>query len=91
MKEARQTMPGDQKDRPVWIRLSGIGMEFAGAVVGFTLLGYWIDQKFESRPTGVLIGAALGIIGGGYKLIRTSLQAAKDADRQSQNREDRES
>ena len=82
-------MPGDRKDRPAWIRVSGMGMEFAGAIVGFTLVGYWIDRHYGCRPTGVLIGAALGIIGGGYNLIRASLAAMRDAERrQSEDRPD---
>jgi len=72
-------MPKGQKDRPTWIRHSGMGMEFAAAVVGLTLIGYWIDRHYGCGPKGVLIGAVLGIIGGGYNFIRESLQAAKDA------------
>ena len=47
--------------------------------IGFGLIGYWIDTKYDSSPKGVLTGAILGIIGGGYNLIRESLMAAKAA------------
>jgi len=65
-------------DRPSWVRLSGVGVEFAGAVAGLALVGYWIDSKYDSRPWGVLIGAALGLIGGTYNLIRESLAAFRE-------------
>ena len=68
-----------RKGYPSWVRHSGIGLEFAAAVVGFTLIGYWIDNHYQSGPKGVLIGAGLGIIGGGYNLIRESLLASRDA------------
>ncbi|MCO6437011.1 MAG: AtpZ/AtpI family protein [Phycisphaerae bacterium] len=67
-------------DRSSWVRWSGIGFEFAAAVVGFTLLGLWIDRSYKSGPWGVVVGAALGIVGGGYNFLRESLQAAKSAE-----------
>ena len=54
-----------------------MGFEFAAAVIGFVLVGYWIDRKYGCQPKGVLIGAELGILGGGYNLIRTALQASR--------------
>ena len=58
--------------------LSGIGFEMAAAVAGFTLIGYWWDRHFGSSPWGLLTGAALGLIGGTYNLIRQSLFAFKE-------------
>ncbi len=74
-------MPGGRKDRPTWLRLSGTGIEFAAAIIGFVLLGYWVDRHYDTKPMGVLIGAALGILGGGYNLVRTALQASRQVDR----------
>ncbi len=74
-------MPGTSKDRRSWVRLSGMGFEFGAAVIGFVLVGYWIDRHYGCRPTGVLIGAALGILGGGYNLIRTALRVSRQVDR----------
>lgn len=67
------------RERPTWLRFSGIGVEFAGVVVGFTLIGLWIDRHYDSGPWGVVIGASLGLIGGMYNLIRESLKASRDA------------
>jgi len=72
-------MAGKKRKRPSWIRFSGMGVEFASAVGGFTLVGYWIGNHYGKGARGVLIGAVLGIIGGGYNLIREGLQATKEA------------
>jgi F0F1-type ATP synthase assembly protein I len=66
------------RETPSWVRFSGVGIEFSAAVAGFTLVGYWIDSKYDSRPWGVLIGAILGLVGGMYNLIRVSLAAVRD-------------
>jgi hypothetical protein len=63
-----------------------VGFEFAGAVLGLALVGWWLDKKYGWSPWGVLIGAGLGLIGGTYNLIRESLMAFKDADRQRKSR-----
>lgn len=68
-------MQGKDRDRPTWIRYSGVGIEFAAAVGGFALLGYWIDRHWDTSPTGLLICLALGLIGGTYNLIRESMKA----------------
>ena len=58
-----------------WMRHSGIGIEFAGAVGGFALMGYWIDRHWDTKPWGLLICLALGMTGATYNLIRTSMKA----------------
>ena len=55
-----------------WIRFYGIGFEFVAAVVGFTLVGYWVDRHYDSSPAGILIGLALGLIGATYNLVRAT-------------------
>jgi len=59
--------------------LWGMGFELAAAVAGFTLVGYWVDRHYRTYPWGVLIGLALGLIGGMYNLIRESLAASRQA------------
>ena len=75
------SMVDNKGDRPTWIRHAGLGIEFAAAVAGFALVGYWIDRHYDCGPWGVLIGAALGLIGGMYNLIRESLAAFRETDR----------
>ena len=67
--------------RPSWQRLSGIGIEFAGAVGGFALLGYWIDGRWNTRPWALLICVGLGLMGGTYNLVREALAASRPRDR----------
>ncbi len=75
MREAR-----DHVNRsPRWLRHAGVGLELAGAVAGFTLVGYWIDRHFGSQPWGLIVGLALGLVGGMYNLVRESLAAARQA------------
>jgi len=51
-----------------------MGFELSASVVGFALLGLWIDRRYDTDPWGVLIGSLLGVVGGLYNLIRTSLR-----------------
>ena len=69
--------PGSKKTDRSWIRLSSMGFELAGAVAGFTLVGYWVDRRWGTGPWGLLTGIGLGLIGGMYNLIRQSLLASK--------------
>ena len=71
-------MPGGDRDQRTWLRFSGMGFEFAAALTGFTLVGYWIGHHCGHKTAGVLIGALLGIIGGGYNFIRSSLRLSRE-------------
>jgi F0F1-type ATP synthase assembly protein I len=72
-------MSEESKSRSDLARLSGLGIELAAAVGGFTLAGYWWDRYFGTGPWGVLTGALLGLVGGMYNVIRQSLQAVKES------------
>lgn len=69
-----------------WIGLAGLGLEFAAAVAGFAAVGWWLDRKFGSEPTALLICAALGLIGGMYNLIRQSLRAVRRAEEERKDK-----
>ena len=72
-------------------RLSGLGFEFAAGVGGFALFGYWIGRFYDNGRLGLVIGAVLGIVGGMYNLIRSSLASsqggAADEERKSEKGE----
>lgn len=80
-------MADDSKQRASWTKLSGIGIELAAAVAGFTLLGYWWDRHYGTAPWGLLIGMVLGLVGGMYNLIRQSLRASREAGSGSKTRD----
>jgi F0F1-type ATP synthase assembly protein I len=69
---------------PGWVRHSGVGLELAGAVAGFALVGYWIDRRYETQPWGLVIGLVLGMTGGLYNLVRESLQATREAQQEDE-------
>jgi F0F1-type ATP synthase assembly protein I len=66
-------VPKSGKEQADWRRLLPLGFELFGAVLGFSLLGFWIDRHYGTRPWGLLTCAVLGLVGGLYNLIRTSL------------------
>ena len=72
---------------PDWVRHSGVGLELAGAVAGFALVGYWIDLHYGTNPWGVVVGVILGIVGGLYNFVREALQATREAQREDRNGE----
>ncbi|MEL7061490.1 MAG: AtpZ/AtpI family protein [Acidobacteriota bacterium] len=75
-------MPGtDSHDRGAPARRSGkltlqgaeLGIELAAALIGFTLVGLWIDQSFGTSPWALVVCLVLGLVGGFYNFIRSSL------------------
>ena len=72
-------MLGTGRNRSPWVRYSGVGVEFAAAVGGFALLGWWIDRHYVTAPWALVISAFLGLSGATYNLIRESLSAFREA------------
>lgn len=64
--------------------LAGMGFELAGAVLGFTFLGLWLDRHYGTEPKALLICAAIGVVGGLYNFVRTARIAAAEANRKSE-------
>ncbi len=48
----------------------GLGTELAASVVGMLLIGYFLDEHFNTSPWLLLTGAAVGLIGGFYNFFR---------------------
>jgi len=55
-----------------------IGGNFAAAVGGGCLLGYFLDRWLKTSPTLLLIGLAAGLIGGGYGFVREAKKATRN-------------
>ncbi len=53
-----------------------MGLELGAAVAGFTFLGIWIDRRYDTEPWGVLVCAAIGVVGGLYNFVRAARIAA---------------
>jgi len=68
------------KLRPQQRSISGIGFEFAAGVAGMCLFGYWIGGHYGNAKLGVVIGAALGLIGSMYNVIRVALRTSARAE-----------
>ena len=71
-------MTGTDRKRSRWIRHSAIGIEYAAAVGGFAVVGWLIDRHYDTGPWGIVVCAALGLVGATYNLVRESLAAFKD-------------
>ena len=67
------------KRRRYELGLAGLSIEWAAAILGFTLLGVWLDRRWESAPWAVVICASLGFVGGTYNFIRSAQKAARRA------------
>ena len=70
-----------------------LGMQLAIAAVIFFFAGRWLDEKFETTPLLTLIGAGVGIAGGLIKFFKTALSLGKQADKdfeRSQKKDSRE-
>lgn len=67
----------EDDDRRKGLRMAGVGMELAAAVLGLTLVGYWVDRHFGTSPWAVVIGAIVGLLGGMYNFLREALGAVK--------------
>ena len=76
-----------EKRFPDWVRHSGVGLELAGAVAGFSLIGYWIDRHYGTSPWGLVVGLALGVVGGLYNFVREALQATREAQQEDRDGE----
>ena len=75
----------EKQRRPNWVRHSSLGFELAAAILGFALLGYWIDRHFKSQPWGLLICLLLGIVGGLFNLIKAALRASRESNAAATN------
>jgi F0F1-type ATP synthase assembly protein I len=60
-----------------WARWSGVGFEFAAAVLAFFWLGSRLDATWGTSPWMRVAGAFLGVVVGTYLLIRQALRASR--------------
>ncbi len=68
---------GDPDGLRAGMQYAGMGMQLAAAVVGFGLIGYWIDTSNKTGERYTTIFLFLGAIGGLYNFIKTALALGK--------------
>jgi F0F1-type ATP synthase assembly protein I len=66
--------PTDKRKEPSMLAalglLSGIGLQLAATVLVGLGLGYLADRALHTTPWFLLVGLLLGILGGGYSVVR---------------------
>lgn len=63
------------------MQYAGMGMQLAAAVVGFGLIGYWLDSSFNTGERYTTIFLFLGAIGGLFNFIKTAMAIGKKPER----------
>jgi ATP synthase protein I len=53
---------------------SGIGLQLAATVLAGLGLGYLADRALHTSPWFLLVGLLLGVVGGGYSVVRTVMK-----------------
>ena len=51
-----------------------LGLDFAITISLFALLGYWLDGKYDTNPTWILILSLFGIVVAFYKFFRVVMK-----------------
>lgn len=71
----------DDSDGPSQMKKLGIygamGFEFVGLVVGGSVVGFWIDEKFGTRPWGVVSLILLGMFAALWHVYRVTKRFLK--------------
>ena len=54
-----------------FLKFSGLGLQMGLTIAIFAGIGYWLDQKFETKQPYFTAGLALfGVFGGIYSVIK---------------------
>ena len=59
------------------MRYSHIGIQLAATVAVATYIGWWLDEKFETKPVLFIVFTFFGITAGMVSFIRTVLNSSK--------------
>ena len=61
--------------------VAGAGLQFAGAIVLFLFVGRWLDARLGTEPWLLLIGVAVGAVGGFISLYRQLVIVPRERER----------
>lgn len=81
-----EEIEAEMKQR-LW-RISGMGAELAGGIIGMGLIGWLLDQWWGTYPKATLVGAIVGILGGGLNFIRAALALNREETARRERREE---
>lgn len=74
--------PGQKRLERMASRAGGTAYEGAFEAVGALLIsmlaGYWFDQRYETEPAGLLVGAAFGFAAFVLRLVRLGRKLQSD-------------
>lgn len=73
-------MASKKSDGREFYKYAGTGFEFAGVLGVCLYLGYLADERWDSEPWGLLIGAAVGLVGGIYLLVKEGNRMMRELD-----------
>ena len=60
--------------------LEGIGTTLAVLIVGSTLFGHWLDQRFGTDPLWTLVFLLLGLMAGFFEAYRRLRDVIRQSD-----------
>ena len=82
----------EKRDRSAALGYAGLGFEFVGIFLFFTVGGYFLDRYLFGRPQAWLfVGLFLGLTGSFYHLYRRVLFMQTETDEKNQTRAEPES
>ena len=73
-------MTSKKSDGREFYKYAGVGFEFAGVLGVCLYLGHLADERWDSEPWGLLIGAGIGLAGGIYLLIKEGNRMMRELD-----------
>lgn len=67
-----------ERQRAMWFRMSGLGIEFTLTLGVCLAAGWWLDRKFGTKHWLLIVGLAIGFAVGLLQLVRAAGKAFKD-------------
>ncbi len=65
-------------DNPqLWANYLGLGTQLAVTILAMVFLGIWLDGKFSTTPVLTLVFSFIGIFGGLYNFIKSTIKSDK--------------
>jgi len=69
-----------KKDTKIWNELGpylNLGWQLVITIVLMIFLGKWIDEKFDTSPTFIVIFSILGVFAGMYNFLKVAMKSNK--------------